>query len=104
MGKELLDAFAMLDAIPGRDFAALVVDDEPMFDPIKQQQYVGVVQRLAVPYKVDNRRRATRSELPPSYLNASTGLVASVRDLAKFDSALSTLVRPDTLEKLWTNQ
>jgi CubicO group peptidase (beta-lactamase class C family) len=104
MGKELLDRFSMLDAIPGRDFAALVVDDEPMFDTIKLQQYVGIVQRLAVPYKVDNKRRATRSELPASYLNASTGLVASVRDLAKFDGALSTLVRPDTLEQLWTNQ
>ena len=103
MFREVLDRFKLLDAIPGRDFAALVVDDEPMFDPITVQQYVGIVQRLAVPYKVD-KRRATRSELPASYLNASTGLVASVRDLAKFDGALSTLVRPDTLEQLWTNQ
>jgi CubicO group peptidase (beta-lactamase class C family) len=104
MATDILDRSAMIDSVPGRDVAALVIDGEPMFDAGKLQQYAGAVQRMAAPYKVDKRGRATRSELAIPYLNAGTGLVASVRDLAKFDAAMTTLVRQDTLDQIWTNE
>jgi CubicO group peptidase (beta-lactamase class C family) len=48
---------------------------------------------------VDLRGRAVRSEFPPRLINASTGLVTTVRDLQRFDAALDdgVLLRADTL-------
>ena len=36
-------------------------------------------------------------------MNAATGLIASVRDLAKYDAALDVIVRPTTLSETWAN-
>jgi CubicO group peptidase (beta-lactamase class C family) len=104
MADEMLTRLALTDAVPGRDFAAITIDDEPMFDAATVSRYNGVLQRMAVPYRVDRRGRAIRGDAPPPVLNAATGLVASVRDLAKFDKDLGVLVRADTLERLWTNE
>ena len=46
-----------------------------------------VLERIAVPYKVDNKKRATRTEIAPEGINAATGLVTTVRDFARFDAA-----------------
>lgn len=99
----ILDRFVMLDAVPGRDVTTPVAGDEPLFDVPDQQQYAAVLQRLATPYKVDKRGRATSPDQPLATINASTGLIASVRDLAKYDAALDILVRQDTLAFTWTN-
>lgn len=103
--SRILSRFAMIDALPGRDFAALTVnDDEPMFDAATVQRFADITQRLAVPYRVDSKRKTTRSELPEPWINGATGLVASVRDLAKLDADLTEMVRPDTLAEIWTNE
>ncbi len=103
LATAILDRFIMLDAVPGRDVAALVAGDAPLFDAATQQRYAATLQRLAVGYRLDRRGRVSRSELSAPAMNASTGLIASVRDLAKFDAALDILVRPDTLAFTWTN-
>ena len=104
MADEMISRLSMTDAAPGRDFAALVVDDTPLFEPVTVQRFNAVLQRMAVPYKVDRRGRPTRGDPPPPTLNAATGLVASVRDLAKFDKDLSEYIRPDSLERIWLNE
>ena len=50
--------------------------------PTHLEHYGRVLANLAVPYKVDKRGHATRTELPSEGINAATGLVASARDLA----------------------
>ena len=58
---------------------------------------------MAVPYKVDSRGRAERTELPPLPMSASGGLVSTVRDLARLDAALDSAVflRQETLDIAW---
>ena len=58
---------------------------------------------MAVPYKVDSRGRAERTELPPMPMSASGGLVTTVRDLARFDATLDSAVilRQETLDMAW---
>ena len=51
-------------------------------------RYRRVLARLAVPYKVTGRTRTERTELPAIGINATDGLVTTVRDLARFDAAL----------------
>jgi CubicO group peptidase (beta-lactamase class C family) len=105
LANRILTRFAMIDALPGRDYAALTInDDEPMFDAATVQRYADIAQRMAVPYRVDNKRKASRSDLPAPGINAATGLIASVRDLAKLDADLTEMVRPDTLAQIWTNE
>lgn len=104
VARELLERLAMIDAVPGQDIATVPLELRQLFDEATLARYAATLQRMAVPYKVDKRARARRSELPPLGLDGAGGLIASVRDLAKFDAALDAhqLLRPLTLADAWT--
>jgi CubicO group peptidase (beta-lactamase class C family) len=106
LADEVLDQLGMRDTVPGRDLASLPILDgnRPTFDQSDRDRYAAVLQRLATPYKVDRRGRATRAEPPPPTIDASHGLIATVRDLARFDRALDDdLVRADMRAQIWTS-
>lgn len=101
-----LDRFAMRDSVPGVD--AVSQPPPPLghvFDPATIERYNVVLRRLATPYSIDKRGRATRSSYPTTTLSPSSGLITTVQDLARFDIALrkDTLIRPETLAAAWTN-
>ena len=100
----LLDHVAMIDTVPGRDVVLPGAVPADFFEPPALVRYAAVLERLAVPYRVDARRRATRAEVPVEGINAATGLVSTVRDLARFDAALDAdlLLRPETRIAAWT--
>ena len=102
---ELLERFAMKDSVPGRDVVTPGAVNEPLFSADILDRYRRVLDRLAVPYKVDKRGRLTRTELQPESINAATGLVSTVRDLARFDTALDDglLLREETRTLAWSN-
>ncbi len=101
----LLERLAMKDSVPGRDLANPNILSEPIFAASVLDRYKRVLERLAIPYRVDKRGRLTRTELSPEGINAATGLVSTVRDLARFDLALDSalLLREETLAAAWTN-
>jgi CubicO group peptidase (beta-lactamase class C family) len=102
----LLEFLAMKDSVPGRDVQDEAVITQNLFAASVQQRYADVLERTALPYKVDKKGRSSRNtELPPETLSASAGVVSTVRDLARFDAALDSalLVRDDTLAAAWTN-
>jgi CubicO group peptidase (beta-lactamase class C family) len=100
----LLDHLAMIDSVPGRDLQNPNAVPEGLFEPATLERYARVLERAAVPYRVDSRRRAMRTELPLEGINAATGLVSTVRDLARFDAALDAgaLLQPETLTAAWS--
>jgi CubicO group peptidase (beta-lactamase class C family) len=104
VAHRLLEFLAMIDSVPGRDLQNSSVVPEGLFDRGDLERYAHVLERLAVPYKVDSRRRPTRTEVPVDTINAATGLVSTVRDLARFDSALDSqkLLLEDTLTTAWS--
>jgi len=111
VAHRLLDRLAMIDSVPGTDLANPDLElPEGLFDQPDLDRYRRVLARIAVPYKVDSKKRADRSDVPAMGITASTGLVTTVRDLAKFDSALtplddedhSALLLPETLNAAWT--
>jgi hypothetical protein len=61
---------------------------------------------MAVPYRIDLRRRATRSEYPSRGITAGTGLIATARDLANFDIALDNgvLLADETRSAMWSRR
>jgi CubicO group peptidase (beta-lactamase class C family) len=95
----------MPDAVPGYDIATVAPQLGEAFDEGTIARYVSVLQRLAVPYKVDRRGRAARSQLPPAVVDGAHGIIASARDLARFDKALDDflLLRPVLQALSWTN-
>ena len=103
VAHEVFDRLAMIDAVPGYDIAALPPGVRMLFDDRKMDQYARNLNRIATPYRVDRRGRATRGDLPPSAVDGSHGLIASARDLVKFDRGILDHLEPDTIALSWTN-
>jgi CubicO group peptidase (beta-lactamase class C family) len=103
---ELLDRLGMADSVPGRDLAnEAAVDARALFEPETLAGYAAVLARLAAPYKVDKSGKATRSELPMSGIDAATGMISTVRDLARLDAALDdgVLLDSESVQAAWKN-
>lgn len=100
VAEELLDRLGMAETVPGRDPVQL----RALFSSNAVERFERVLQRMAVPYRVDNRGRPSRSEYPGGALTASGGLVSTVRDLARFDAALDddgVLLEASTRGRAW---
>lgn len=98
--NDILDRLGMVDSVPGHELG----DDRRFFSSSAIQRYEAVLQRVATPYHVDSNGRATRSSYTRPSLTSSTGLVSTVRDLARFDAALDddgVLLRSGTRQNAW---
>jgi CubicO group peptidase (beta-lactamase class C family) len=106
LDREILGRLGMADSVPGRDLALAGSPAQQLFDSDQLARYGAVLQRLAVPYKVDKNGKPARGNYPDPGIDAAVGLVSTVRDLARFDAALDdyVLLRSDTLAALWNNQ
>ena len=98
-----LHRLAMVDSVPGSDIVRIVPPAEGIPDTSEVEQYTRVLDRLATPYAVDQRGRASASQYTAPTLTPSTGLITTVRDFAKFDLALKqgVLIRRETLDAAW---
>jgi CubicO group peptidase (beta-lactamase class C family) len=91
----------MVNSVPSHDLA----DGTPtryQFTNNERDRYNAILRRVAVPYKVTGGR-ATRSDYPRPALSAATGIVSTVRDLARFDGALDDdiLLEAETRRRAW---
>ena len=104
VAANVLERLAMRDSVPGRDLIDPNVLTEPLFAEAILERYHKVLEKIAVPYRVDKRGRATRTEQTPEGINAATGLVTTVRDFARFDAAIdeATLLQAETLQVAWS--
>jgi len=101
----LLHRLAMFDSVPGPDMLTIVPPAEGIPHSADVERYAAILQRRAIPYFVDDNRRVLRSSYPDATarLTPATGLVTTVRDLAKFDLALKQglLLETGTLDAAW---
>ena len=104
VSHRIINRLAMVDSVPGTDLRDpnLPLPDG-LYDPAELERYRRVLDRMAVGYKVENRNRADRTEVPAATMSAIGGLVSTVRDLAKLDGALDTrlLLLDETLSQAW---
>jgi CubicO group peptidase (beta-lactamase class C family) len=106
VAHRILERLAMKDSVPGRDLRDPGVVPPGLFDQAAFERYSAVLDRLAVPYKLDKKGKAVRSDpLPPAGITAADGLVSTVRDLARLDAAIDDLIllRGETLSVAWRN-
>lgn len=101
----LLVQLRMMESVPGANIVSVVKGDEGVPEPDDVERYIGLLQRRATPYAVDEHRRTTQSSYSEAsaLLTPATGLVTTVRDLAWFDLALKQglVVTPETLAAAW---
>jgi CubicO group peptidase (beta-lactamase class C family) len=105
LADEILERLAMFDTVPGRDVITENGRERAFFDERIIARYGAVLQRTAVPYRVEGRSRPTRIEQAQRRhrANAATGVVSTVLDLVKFDAALddNVLLRGHPLNHGW---
>ena len=104
VAHRILNRLAMRDSVPGTDLRdPLLQLPEGLFEPADVQRYRNVLERMALPYRVDSRNRPERVDLPLEPMTAIGGLVTTVRDYARLDGALDTrvLLLDQTLATAW---
>lgn len=98
---EIIDPLSMTSTVPGEDLADRSSPNRILYPAARLRQYSDVLARVATPYKVDSRGRATVTAYSGQALSASGGVVSTVQDLARFDGSLTLLVDPGTLNSAW---
>jgi CubicO group peptidase (beta-lactamase class C family) len=103
LARRILDRVGMSDSVPGHDLEAVTDAASAAFDPAALARYRAVLTRIAKPYVVRDRR-PTLSQYPPKGINASAGVVSTVRDLARYDAAIDdhVLLSSPTQLIAWT--
>jgi CubicO group peptidase (beta-lactamase class C family) len=104
VAPRILNRLAMKDSVPGTDIAEPDFElPEGLFDDEEVGRYRRVLDRIAVPYKVDSKGRSEKTQLTPATLTSAGGLVTTVRDLAELQFALDSklLLEEDTLNVAW---
>jgi CubicO group peptidase (beta-lactamase class C family) len=98
-----LEQKLMFDSVPGSDVVSVTPPAEG-FTATTLQRYSDLLVRLATPYAVEGRGRATRSSYVASTLTPASGLISSLRDLEQFDLALKRgdVLPPEWLALAWT--
>ncbi|MBY0497801.1 MAG: serine hydrolase [Cyanobacteria bacterium] len=113
MAAEVLDRFrgGMRRTVPGMDLNRPEgAAGRALFDDATVARYQAVLSELAVPYRIDARGRASRSEYPSYGLDAASGMVSTVDDLVDFETQLdqaridSVPFSASTLDLMWRNQ
>ncbi len=103
--KEVFDRLVMHDSVPGRDLSDADSPARPAFDAAHLERYAAVLGRMATPYKVDRRGKASRAEYTSKRIDASIGLISSARDLARYDAAIDEriLLHDEAVQAMWSN-
>ena len=104
VAQDIFDRIGMRDSLPGRDLERMASSGS-FFDDDRLRRYEAVLQRLAVPYRVDRSGKPTRGEYPEDRVTTATGLVSTALDLARFDIAIDRddFVHGDLRAAAWAN-
>ncbi|MDP1569216.1 MAG: serine hydrolase domain-containing protein [Vicinamibacterales bacterium] len=104
IAREILDRLGMASSVPGTDLGTPDSPARALFTPSRLAHYGDVLQRTAVPYRLSGSGQAVRADFPVMGLSASTGLISTVRDLARFLSAIDSgvLLHPASVKLIST--
>ena len=97
--EEVFELAGMLDSVPGQSFLTPSSDDTFFFGAPRVTRYASTLRTIAVPYRVVNRRPQRNPDYQAPALDASDGIVTTVRDLARFDAALDAGVLLDEVTR-----
>lgn len=102
LADDILDRLGMASSVPGMDLSP--AGPLPgVFDAASMTRFGAVMARMALPYRFD-RGAFARLDVPAPAANSATGVVSTVRDLARFVTAMEqgALLRADSLALAWS--
>jgi CubicO group peptidase (beta-lactamase class C family) len=104
LAEDVLDLLAMTRSAPGQTYLSPTAEEINVLGQARVDRYRSVLRDLAVPYRVVSRHAQRNLEFPARHVDASDGIVSTVRDLEKFDMALDAglLLQPSTRDLAWT--
>ena len=89
--ERIFQRLGMFDSVPAQNVDDSTADDRVQFDSAELDRFGGVLRRLAVPYRVSGSSATVNTSVNKS-VDAATGAISTVLDLAKFDSAIDVWV------------
>jgi CubicO group peptidase (beta-lactamase class C family) len=103
--ERIFERLGMFDSVPAQNVDDASADDRVQFDSGDLDRFASVLKRLAVPYKVSGGTATINTSVAKS-VDAATGAISTVRDLARFDSALdgAVLLHRESMSTMWSNQ
>jgi CubicO group peptidase (beta-lactamase class C family) len=103
LASDIFDQLGMTRSVPGRELGGAVQPGPVVFSPSEISHYEDVIGQLTRAYRLSGGK-PVRSTLPTVGVNASTGIITTVADLARFDRALrdDILLEPSTRTMAWT--
>jgi len=104
--EKVLYRLNMFDSVPAENVGDESADDRVQFSAGDLDRFSDVLKRLALPYRVNGSSVVVNASVGKG-VDAATGAISTVRDLAKFDNALDkagALLNRDTLNAMWSNQ
>jgi CubicO group peptidase (beta-lactamase class C family) len=104
--EKVLYRLNMFDSVPAQNVEDASADDRVQFSSTDLERFSDVLKRLALPYRVTGGNVAVNNSVARS-VDAATGAISTVLDVAKFDNALDVagaLLNRDTLNAMWSNQ
>ncbi len=102
----------IIEKVAQKDYATLM--NEQILMPLEMRQsipgvgakgYEQLSKKIASPYKIGQNGVILKGNLPTNGLKASTGMVSSIVDLAKYAAAIyeGKLISAASIKKMWTN-
>lgn len=104
LAEEIFERLGMAESVPGLGVTQPTDDDRDIFSTATLHRYATLAHRIAVPYQVNARLQVRRTEYSGRTIDASTGVITTVSDLARFDAALSrgVLLTAPTVQTAWS--
>ena len=101
--NEVFNRFGMGGSVPGTSYTGTASPGNAQFDAAVVARFDDVRRRAALTYKLD-QGRVVRSEIAQPSLTTGTGVLSTVRDLARFDIALGSgaIIATQSLSASWT--
>jgi len=103
--EKVLYRLNMFDSVPAENVGDESADDRVQFSAGDLDRFSSVLKRLALPYRVNGSSVVVNAGVAKG-VDAATGAISTVRDLAKFDNALNAagaLLNRDTLNAMWSS-
>jgi CubicO group peptidase (beta-lactamase class C family) len=103
LAQKIFDRWAMIDSVPAANVGDSSADDRTEFTPTKLSQYSSALARTATPYRIVNGVPTLVVDVSNS-VDAASGAISSVLDLAKFDLNLEAgdVLHRESMDEMWT--
>ena len=101
---KVFDRLGMIDSAPAQNVDDASADDRVQFDSGELDRFSGVLKRMALPYRVSGGSVSVNDGVNKS-VDAATGAISTVLDLAKFDNSLdgAVLLHRESMATMWSN-